>query len=692
MKFEFYLHFLHPVYLNSKPCFIYFRLISLSSFCLTFAYPKMKKLLALVCMMPLFVSNAQDNDDEVYDTARRTDPLHCSTENLLRGNRPSEFPDSSMLFMQQYDVTKKSNIAVQNLGDLHTPFIPLLFKPFDETGMQAGMNPFMNLYFRTEDARAYDALMPYTEFHYAQGKGGQRGMIDFDAFHTQNFGRQFNISAKYHSASNDGFYARQSLSCKNIQLTSWYISKNNRYIANASLTWNKCNMMENGGIIQSSAAEEEFKSLGASVRLVEVSLNNARNINRFREHSIQQVYWLLMKPAKDSSSEATGILGIRHGFKAMRNSNLYTDQAGDYRFYDSVFYFNPDASTDSFAHLQYSNTLEIFTPGNQTGLSFRAGVRYDNFTMYQGANQGNFYRFTGHNSSLYTQFHFNIRKVFRSEINAVYYAEGYNRNDYQLKWSNRALIGKDGRWQAEAGLFTGSRKPFYRQTRAISNHYKWNNDFQSTIFRNINFSIGKNIKRPSVYDAYFYSLPGKSLELQLNYTITDNYIYYDRNGNPAQTAGGQNCVQAIVKAHANLRKFQLHQELAWQTFSPALASVIQLPELLSKTSIYYQTYAFKKATFVQIGFDASVTSSYKAGIYDPALQNFRVSDKSVGAYPFMDFFINAEVRTARIFFKMEHINQDIPSVSAYPNYMFVSPFQASAPRRFRVGFIWKFYY
>ncbi|MBL7837082.1 MAG: TonB-dependent receptor, partial [Bacteroidetes bacterium] len=119
---------------------------------------------------------------------------------------------------------------------------------------------------------------------------------------------------------------------------------------------------------------------------------------------------------------------------------------------------------------------------------------------------------------------------------------------------------------------------------------------------------------------------------------------------------------------------------------------VQLPTWLSKGSYYFQTYAFKKASFVQIGFDATLSASYKARIYNPAIMQFQLSDQSVGAYPFIDFFIHAEVKTARIFFRIENLAADIPDEYATLNYYYTTPFYPGSPRRFRLGFNWKFYY
>ena len=93
-----------------------------------------------------------------------------------------------------------------------------------------------------------------------------------------------------------------------------------------------------------------------------------------------------------------------------------------------------------------------------------------------------------------------------------------------------------------------------------------------------------------------------------------------------------------------------------------------------------------------MGVDVNYTTDYQARFYNPATRNFQLSNIHVGNYPFADFFVNAEIKTARIYLKLEHFNQDLMSTSQFPNYFYTSPYQPSSLRRVRLGFIWKFYY
>lgn len=652
----------------------------------------MKNLVVLFLLLASAKCMAQQQGEEVYDTARRMDPRAATQESLNRGFRFDIVKDSTMLFFQQYDRIKRENIGIQNLGDVSSPYINQLFRPYLEQGFIPGINPMGNIYFRNSQARFYDSKMPFTEFYYTQGKGGARGMIYFDAFHTQNFGRRFNIAARYHGTSNDGFYKRQSLSVKNVQVSTYYHSKNRRYLASGVFTWNKTNMMENGGLEQSPETDTLFRNLSPAVRIVNVELNNARNINRLVEYKLSQVYWLKVKRPNDTTGDIGPQIGISHTFESQRQSNYYTDRSQDYGFYDSVYYYNGNYSADSIRFVQKSNIVELFTPLSENGVSFRAGIRYDNMSYYQQADPLNYMRFSSHNISLQGRADFNFLKTFESEAEGRYYLEGVNQADYLLQWKNEAMLLKEQQISVNANISASARQPFFQQERMLSNHYKWNNNFVKTAQKTIEFGIDKGMKRKGKYDAFYYTPPPKALSLRASYTLLDNLVYFGQDGKPAQGPKGQNSLQLFGSVHFNLKYLQIHQELAYQVFSKELASELLLPDLISKTSLYVQTYAFKRATFVQIGLDGWYVNSYKARLYNPATLNFQVSDRYVGGYPFVDAFINAEVKTVRIFFKMEHINQGIGGLYGFPNFIYVSPYQPAPPRRFRLGFVWKFYY
>ncbi len=632
----------------------------------------------------------------VFDTAKRIDPYHSVYHNFHRKLTFKEPTDSQMMLHHQYYFAKKNNVGIQDLGDMSTPYLDLVFTPNLKSGFNTGFNPFKENYFYIENAKFYNAKLPYTYFYYTQGRGlTSQGLVAFDASHTQNIGKNFNFSVNYHSTTNSGYYKRQTNVMKNIQLTSYYKSKNQRYLASGILTYNKTNFQENGGLKQDgNYTDSLFRALTTPVKFVDVELNNAKNINKFRQHQLSQTYWLAGKYSDDTLKEYSPQLGVRHVLQIEKISNYYTDLASDYKsvIFDSIFYFNSNGTNDSMRCRHISNAFELFSPIKQNGISFSAGARIDNISYHQQANSMNYRKLSTNNTSLYGQLNFNFLKLFNSDAFAQFYTTGYNQKDYYLKWKNDIIILKKQKINALISITSSARRPDYIAQNNISNHFIWQNNFNQITTQILSIGIVKEIIKPKLYDAYSYSIPKKSFAAIVNYTLTSNYIYFDYDSKPKVGSPDQNVLQFFAMKHLNLKKFQLHQELFYQIFSEKIKTYLLLPSFVSKTSLYYQFYAFKKATFIQIGTDVNYTNSYTANFYNPSTQNFQRSKTQVGNYPFIDVFINAEIKTAKLFFKMEHLNQDMAFMNGFENYYYNSPNQPSSPRRFRLGVAWKFYY
>lgn len=637
--------------------------------------------------------SAQQGD--VYDTAKRMDPYSTSLYGLHRNQGFDTPTDSSMVFFSQYNPIKRNEMGIQDLGDAFTPYRNQLYSTQVMSGFQTGFNPYGQYYFYNDKARFYDAKLPFTSFYYTQGKAGQpgRSLISFDAMHTQNIGERFNIGVNYHSTTNHGYYLNNTNAMKNLQVSTFYKAKNNRYLASMLFTWNKTNFKENGGIEMSKQADSLFRNPNSTVRYVSVELNNASNINRYREHQLKQTYWLKMSEGTDLSPGVPQ-LGISHQLYWNKQANYYRDQTADFNYplYDSVYFFNSTYTSDSMGFTNVGNCIEVFTPLGKKGLNFLVGIQAEQFVYFQSANKGNYQKLSSNNNSVYGQLGFSFLSLFQSVVNGRFYLSGYNATDHQLSWKNEAILIKTTGIKLNANISSSAIHPAYQQQRMLSNHFVWNNNFNQMLQQSAEFGLSGKMNAKGVYNAFVYTLPKEAWSLKASYALLTNYIYYNSEGAPQQLSTSENILQLRAMKHLNLKKFQWHQEIGYQLFSKALESKILLPAFVSKTSIYFQNYVFKKATFIQAGADIYYSSSYKAGIYNPATRNFQVSDISVGNYPFFDLFINAEIKTARAFFRMEHFNQDMFLSSSQPNYFYTSPYQPSALRRFRLGLAWKFYY
>ena len=90
---------------------------------------------------------------------------------------------------------------------------------------------------------------------------------------------------------------------------------------------------------------------------------------------------------------------------------------------------------------------------------------------------------------------------------------------------------------------------------------------------------------------------------------------------------------------------------------------------------------------IQTGFTLNYFTKYYANDYNPVIGEFYTqTETKIGAFPLIDFFVNARVKQARIFLKAEHFNSAFTGYNFYaaPNYPY---------RDFmvRFGLVWNFF-
>ena len=103
------------------------------------------------------------------------------------------------------------------------------------------------------------------------------------------------------------------------------------------------------------------------------------------------------------------------------------------------------------------------------------------------------------------------------------------------------------------------------------------------------------------------------------------------------------------------KKFHFRTALIYQTTSDAY--LFPLPDFIGRQLVYFQSYAFKKAVKIQLGFNVSFTTKYYGYAYMPEIGEFYIQKRQqLGEYPFLDVFLNMRVKRAQVFLKYEHLN------------------------------------
>ncbi len=91
--------------------------------------------------------------------------------------------------------------------------------------------------------------------------------------------------------------------------------------------------------------------------------------------------------------------------------------------------------------------------------------------------------------------------------------------------------------------------------------------------------------------------------------------------------------------------------------------------------------------FLQTGIVLNYFSSYFANDYNAVTSEFFVqSQKKIGNYPNLDFFLNAKIQRARIFVKLEHFNASLTGANYYS-----APTTPYRDMHIRFGLVWDFF-
>jgi len=189
--------------------------------------------------------------------------------------------------------------------------------------------------------------------------------------------------------------------------------------------------------------------------------------------------------------------------------------------------------------------------------------------------------------------------------------------------------------------------------------------------------------------------------ISAKYTITDNYTYFASLANdeqadanlenayikPFQEANSVNYLKVKYFKEFKFGDWALSNTLMYQNVTQN-NEVLNLPTFVTRNTLYFTKHVFKKAMFLQTGITFKYFSSYNMDAYNPLLAEFYTQNREkLGAFPLLDFFINAKVRTARIYLKAEHFNSSFTGNSFYaaPGY----PYRDFV---IRFGLVWNFFY
>ncbi len=559
----------------------------------------------------------------------------------------------------EFDILPFSNIG-QTYNSLSYDFSSTQLMP--NFGARARHFNYMEI----DDMNYYYVATPLTELMYKSGF--EQGQL-LDAFFTVNTSKQFNFSVAYKGLRSLGKYQHILTSTGNFRVTSNYKTKNNRYHARAHVVMQDLLNQENGGIrdddiINFESGNPEF--LDRSV--FDPQFEDAENLLEGKRFHLEHHYNIIQH--KDSLGSNTLSLGNMLSLSdkyyefIQSNPNVFFGDAFETTIHEGV-------KLEDF----YAEANATYT--NNTLGSLKAFIGYDNFNYgYDKLVQLNGNRITNRikgdvisagGSYKNTIGKINVNGKFGINVSGDL-TGNYFEGKAQYIYNDDITIG--------ASLNLNSKAPNYNYLLYQSDYlnYNWQNNYNNVETKQLAIQLEAN----------------KIANVDLDFNTIDNYTYFSKNiegkVRPNQINKTINYFRLRLSREFRYKNFALHNTLRYQNVVDG-EGVLNVPELITRNTLYYSNHFFKKALFVQTGITFSYFTKYYMNAYDPLLAEFYVQNGSeLGGFPRLDFFINVKVRQTRIYLKAEHFNAAFSGYNFYaaPNY----PYRDFVVR---FGLVWNFF-
>lgn len=532
-------------------------------------------------------------------------------------------------------------------------------------------------YLEVDDIKYYNVATPMTELYFKTVM--EQGQM-IDAFITLNTSKRLNFSIGYRGLRSLGKYVNQLSSNGNFKFMTSYNTSNERYFLKAHFTGQDLSNGENGGIV----TIEDFEG----------------GNSEFDDRARLDVY----------SLDATSMLkGNRYFFDHYFRINA--EKGGNNLYINHQFNYE----NKFFEYTQPTIITSIVTPAQGTRRLSRFGTSYRSSNINDKTRYNRMYNKVGatYENSTLGQFQFfiedfrynyfynrvivnpsnTIQNLLSDEFNVVGGQYAYQKNNWNGKFLFSSSISDQKMSTLDANLSykfddKNNVQFQYQNISKVPDHlfnlfqssyvdYNWSNNFKNEKINNISATANTQ---------------WGSASLQLSNLKNHLYFYNQNTGEdtltvkPNQYSKTINYISLKVSKEFKFRKWALDNTILYQKVDQE-DDILNVPQLVTRNTLYYSDHLFKKAMFLQTGITFSYFTKYHANDYNPVIGDFYIQNKKeIGGFPTIDFFINAKIRQTRVYLKAEHFNSSFTGNDFYstPNYPY---------RDFivRFGLVWNFF-
>lgn len=546
-------------------------------------------------------------------------------------------------------------------GSYGLPSSPLTFSyETKKLGFNFHQAPYQNDVFNQHHILYYQTKGPFASL---TGIAGSKQEQNFDFLFSNTLKNKLNITLGFKRYGSLGFYKRQQTFTNNFYTTSHYKSKSNRVGYYAFFLFNKNKHLENGGLTSDTVFKE---NININKQLLALNLSAAKR--ELRQTTVNFNPWFRLNKNEDSSTVFSHYINYEIEYRG--NYSKYLDDGISTDNYYNVFYFDTLKTNDSSHWRNFSNALNYVLDIKPIHSKLQVGFRNEFNQTYQHGFDS-----VIKNNSLQAGFYIND-KSYNGFIKASYIVNGGNATDYQIEINNeiiKKLVIRDKSFPYKLliNFSREQRHPDYIYNRWISNHYQWKNNFVP--IEKIQSTIGVS----SLDNRFGFGVISQNIK---------NQIYLNELVSPEQTSATIQIMTAFIYKDFLIAK-HLGINVKYNYQSSSYQAITSLPTHIFNSALFYQGALFKNALQLQVGFNATYFSEFNGMAYSPALNMYYVqTQKTVGNYPYVDFFINARIKPVRFFIKIDHVNQGFfgSNYSLTPNYI-------QNDRAFKFGLNWLFF-
>lgn len=547
-------------------------------------------------------------------------------------------------------------------GNLAQPSqeIVLENREFDPLGFRFFRPNYRSHILTEKDILFHKNQKPYTKVF---GLAGMRQEQILRLVHSKNI-RRINYSVIFNRYKSVGFYKYQLAAVDNLISTLSYETKNQRYSLNYWFLFNKLRHQENGGLKNPADFDSLFRE---NKELLMVNLQSAKRTTRNLNTGLVQ--FIGLNKTMDSTRSRHQLF---HKFQFNSDYYVFSDQNPESGFFPLIIY-DSIRTKDSSIISKFRNSLGYLFNDKNSG--WNANIHYTNeiTTLKQS------YSLQGVSSFQYidTTFmnHILCAGVFRdkdfskTKFEAQYVAAGNNQNNYSFEIFH---VQKFNTLKSNIELNFLNEK---RNADGIYQNYRSNNHFWSMNLNPVTTTQAKFVL--NVLSGKFY--------ISNQTRLIDNYIWFNTPDVPLQSESTILIMRNSVGSKFNLGPFRWDNRLNYQYTNKE--AIISVAPIYLQSLFFYDGILFSGNLHLQTGFQINYYSSFNSNAYMPSLNSYYTSARrNVGNYPFVDFFINAEIKPVRFFFLIDHANQGLTG-SSYQ----LTPGFPMQDRSFKFGFTWLFW-